>query len=99
MPLQLKTLREVSAELGIPESEIQTMVNMNKIRAVFKKGKIHFAPDEIAKLKRQRKTLPESAIRSAAAEAASVAVPKVAPPKRPSPPPRRPRQPPPSSGP
>ncbi|HTI51587.1 MAG TPA: hypothetical protein VL475_11570, partial [Planctomycetaceae bacterium] len=85
MPLMLKTLQEVSAELGMPEAEIKTLVSLNKIHAFFKKGKMAFAPDEIAKIKRQRKSLPESAIRSSLAELA--AQPKPQPPK--SPPPRR----------
>ena len=61
MPLAMKTLREASAELGIPEAELKTMVDLRKVRAVLKKGMPTFAPDEIAKLKRLRKTVPESA--------------------------------------
>jgi hypothetical protein len=61
MPLPMKTLREASAQLGIPENEIRAMVDLKKVRAVMKKGVPTFAPDEIAKMMRQRKTLPESA--------------------------------------
>ena len=61
MPLAMKTLREASAELGIPEAELKTMVDLRKVRAVLKKGMPTFAPDEIAKIKRLRKTVPESA--------------------------------------
>jgi hypothetical protein len=61
MPLAMKTLREVAAELGIPEAELKTMVDLKKVRAVLKRGVPMFAPDEIAKLKRLRKTVPESA--------------------------------------
>lgn len=61
MPLPMKTLREASAELGIPEKEIRAMVDLKKLRAVMKKGNLTLAPDEIARLIRQRKTLPESA--------------------------------------
>lgn len=61
MPLPMKTLREVSTQLGIPEKEIRAMVDLGKVRSVLKKGVPMFAPDELAKLARQRKTLPESA--------------------------------------
>ncbi|TXT36478.1 MAG: hypothetical protein FD138_963 [Planctomycetota bacterium] len=61
MPLPMKSLREAAAELGIPEKEIKAMVDLGKVRAVMKKGGLAFAPDEIAKIIRQRKTLPESA--------------------------------------
>jgi len=61
MPLKMKTLREASVELGIPEREIRAMVDLKKLRAVMKKGNLTLAPDELAKLIRQRKTLPESA--------------------------------------
>ena len=61
MPLLMKTLREASAELGIPEIEIRAMVDLGKVRAVMKKGGLALAPDEIAKIIRLRKTLPESA--------------------------------------
>ena len=60
MPLQMKTLREASQQLGISEKEIRAMVDLGKVRSVMKKGVPTFAPDEIAKLTRQRKTLPES---------------------------------------
>lgn len=61
MPLPMKSLRQAAAELGIPEAEIKAMVDLKKVRAVMKKGVPTFAPDEIAKILRQRKTLPESA--------------------------------------
>lgn len=61
MPLPMKTLRQAAAELGIPEAEIKAMVDLKKVRAVMKKGGLALAPDEIAKIIRQRKTLPESA--------------------------------------
>lgn len=61
MPLPMKSLRQAAAELGIPEAEIKAMVDLKKVRAVMKKGVPTFAPDEIAKIIRQRKTLPESA--------------------------------------
>jgi hypothetical protein len=67
MPLPTKTLREVAAELGMPEAEIRAMIDMGKIRAVFKKGTHVIAPDEIIKIKRERKTLPESSQKSAPA--------------------------------
>lgn len=93
MPLPMKTLREASIELGIPEAEIRAMVNMNKVRAVLKKGVPTFAPDEIAKIKRQRKTVPESAIKAVTPETAGQA--KPAPQKKAPPPRRTPRPPPP----
>lgn len=68
MPLPMKTLREVAAELGMPEAEIKVMVDMRKIRAVWKSSKLMIAPDEIAKLRRLRKTLPESEQRAATPE-------------------------------
>lgn len=91
MPLPLKTLREVSARLGMPEAEIRALVDMNKVRAVFKKTGLMFAPDEIAKIERQRKSLPESAIKASPAATAIPAVPapKPAAAKK-APPPRRP---------
>lgn len=61
MPLPMKSLREAAVELGIPEKEIRAMVDLGKVRAVMRKGGLAFAPDEIAKIIRQRKTLPESA--------------------------------------
>jgi len=87
MPLQMKTLSEASAELGMPESEIKTLVDLHKVRAVMKKGKLLFAPDELAKIKRLRKSLPESAIKSSAAEMAAQIKPA---PVKPAAPPRRP---------
>jgi hypothetical protein len=84
MPLMLKTIREVSAELGIAEAELQTMVRSGKVRAVFKKGKMQFAPDEVARIKRTRKTLPESAVK-AAAPPPTLQQPKTPPPRRPPP--------------
>jgi hypothetical protein len=90
VPLPLKTLAEASAELGMPESEIKALVDLKKVRGLLKKGKLHFAPDEIAKIKRLRRTLPESVIKSSASEAAAQV--KVNPPKPTTvaPPPRRP---------
>jgi hypothetical protein len=64
MPLKMRTLREASAELGIPENEIKTLVDLGKVRSVMRKGVPTFAPDEIAKLVRLRKTVPESAKKS-----------------------------------
>ncbi len=61
MPLPMKTLAEAAAELGMPERELRTMVDLKKVRAVLKASKLMIAPDEIAKLRRLRKTLPESA--------------------------------------
>ena len=87
MALQMKTLSEASAELGMPESEIKTLVDLHKVRAVMKKGKLLFAPDELAKIKRLRKSLPESAIKSSAAEMVAQAKPA---PVKPAAPPRRP---------
>ena len=91
MPLPMKTLREASVELGIPEAEIRTMVQLQKVRAVLKRGALMFAPDELAKIKRLRKSLPESAIKLDAAEVAAQqpkpVAPKAPPPRRP--PPRR----------
>ncbi|MBI5757213.1 MAG: hypothetical protein HZA46_01695 [Planctomycetales bacterium] len=84
MPLPMKTLREASIDLGMPESEIRAMVSFGKVRAVMKKGNPTFAPDELAKIRRQRKTLPESAIQSSMAEIPSPA--KPIPPKKPQPP-------------
>ena len=84
MPLPMKTLREASLELGIPESEIRALVDLKKVRAVIKKGVPTFAPDEIAKIKQQRRTLPESANKSSTAETAGPA--KPAPPKKTQPP-------------
>jgi hypothetical protein len=60
MPLPMKNLREASALLGIPENEIRAMVQMGKMRSVLKKGVPMFAPDELARHMRQRKTLTES---------------------------------------
>jgi hypothetical protein len=85
MPLPMKTLSETSMELGIPEAEIRTMVDLKKIRAVFKRGKLMFSPDEVSKIKRLRKTIPESAKPNMPAP---VAAQTVVPPRR-SPPPRR----------
>ena len=60
MPLPMKTLREASQLLGIPEAEIRALVDLGKVRSVLRKGVPTFSPDEIARLVRQRKTLPES---------------------------------------
>jgi hypothetical protein len=86
MPLPMKSLQEAAIELGMPEKEIKTLVDLRKIRAIMKRGKLFFAPDELAKIKRLRKTIPESA---KSTEDVPVAPPKPAPP-RPAPPPRRP---------
>jgi len=95
MPLPTKTLQEASVELGIPESEIKAMVDMRKVRAIMKKGKLLFAPDELAKIRRQRKSLPESAIKMDAKEVAAQAkpAPVVPVPPRPTPPRRVPPRP------
>ena len=61
-------------------------VDLRKIRAIMKRGKLYFAPDELAKIKRLRKTVPDSA---KSAENVPVAPPKPVTP-RPAPPPRRP---------
>lgn len=60
MPLPMKTASEASALLGIPEKELRAMIDLGKIRAVMRNGVPRIAPDEIAKLAKQRKTLPES---------------------------------------
>jgi hypothetical protein len=91
MPLPMKTLQEAAAELGMPESEIRTMVDLRKIRAVLKKGKMTFAPDELAKLRRLRKTVPESAQKSSAVVQTPAKAPTPAPVR-----PALPRRPPPS---
>ncbi len=87
MPLPTKTLREVAAEFGIPEQEIRAMIDLGKIRAVFRKGTFLIAPDEIVKLRRVRKTIPESAVKSSppttAAKPAPIAKPQ---PPKPGPP-------------
>ena len=70
MPLPMKTLREAAAELGMPDNEVKAMIDMGKIRAVWRKGQLSLAPDEIAKLRRLRKTLPESEQRSSSSTAA-----------------------------
>jgi len=100
MPLPLKSLREVSARLGMSEAEIRALVNLNKIRAVFKKSTLMFAPDEIAKIERQRKSLPESALKSTSVEPTGQAKPAPAAKKAPPPPPKKaPPQPPRKAGP
>ncbi len=77
MPLPMKTLRQASVEIGIPEAELRVMVDMRKIRSVLKNGVLMFAPDEIARIKRLRKTLQDSAKPNLPAPAA---------PKKPGPP-------------
>lgn len=74
MPLPMKTLKEVAIELGMPEREIRMMVDSRKVRAVWKQSQLTMAPDEIAKLRRLRKSLPESALPPASA------IPKAPPP-------------------
>lgn len=89
MPLPTKTLREVAAEFGIPEQEIRAMIDLGKIRAVFRKGTFLIAPDEIVKLRRNRKTIPESAVKSSppiAAPAKPAPIAKPQPPRQPPPP-------------
>jgi hypothetical protein len=86
MPLPMKTLQEAAIELGMPEKEIKTLVDLKKVRAIMKRGRFYFAPDELAKIKRLRKTMPESAKPT---ENVPVAPPKPVTPK-PAPPPRRP---------
>jgi len=88
MPLALKTLQEVSVELGIPEAELKALVQLQKIRGMMKRGKLVFAPDEIAKIKRQRKSLPESAKETVAPPI----VPKPSVPPKPPPPRTPPRR-------
>lgn len=80
MPLPTKTLKEAAAELGIAEAELRAMIDLGKVRAVFRKGTHHIAPDEIQKLRRLRKTIPES---SNKAPPPPVTPPKKTPPKRP----------------
>ncbi|OYW25046.1 MAG: hypothetical protein B7Z55_00465 [Planctomycetales bacterium 12-60-4] len=60
----MKTLKEAAIELGMPENEIRVMIDMRKIRAVWRKNQLTIAPDEIAKIRRLRKSLPESALHS-----------------------------------
>jgi hypothetical protein len=74
----MKTLRESAAELGIPEAELRAMIDMHKVRAVWKKGQLAIAPDEIARIRRSRKTL-ESALRPGATPAPPKPTPKPAP--------------------
>lgn len=85
MPLPMKTLKEVAAELGISETEIRAMVQLSKVRGVMRRGQLVFAPDEVARLKRQRKTLPESAKEPAPSPAPippKPSIPKAPPPPR-----------------
>lgn len=89
MPLPMKTLREAATELGMPEAELRSLVQLNKIRAVMKKGALSFAPDELAKAKRLRRTIPESAVKAPVPEPTAPAPPKPAPPPRRPPPPRK----------
>jgi hypothetical protein len=84
MPLPLKTLREVSIQLGISESEIRSLIDLKKVRAVLKKTGWMFAPDEIASIARQRRTAPDTVVKSNLTATPSPA--KPAPPKKPSPP-------------
>jgi hypothetical protein len=85
MPLPTKTLREVAAEFGIPENEIRALIDLGKIRAVFRKGTFLIAPDEIVKLRRERKTLPDSSVKSSP-PSAPIAKPQ---PPKPGQPPRK----------
>lgn len=75
MPLPMKTIRETAAELGMAEAEVKVMVDSRKIRASLRKGQLVIAPDEIAKLKRLRKTLQDSARTPAATSAKAPAKP------------------------
>jgi hypothetical protein len=88
----MKTLREAAAELGMSEVELRTLIDLHKVRAIWKKGQLAIAPDEIARLRRQRKTL-ESALRPGATPPAppKPAVPKPAVPKPAAPKPAVPR--------
>jgi hypothetical protein len=61
MPLPMRTLREAAAELGIPESELRVMVESKKIRASMRKGSLCIAPDELAKIRKLRKTTYDTA--------------------------------------
>lgn len=94
MPLPMKTLREAAAELGMPDHEVKAMIDMGKIRAVWRAGKLNLAPDEIAKLRRLRKTLPESeqGPKSTPAKPAAPAKPATAAAKPAAPRPTVPRQ-------
>lgn len=91
MPLPMKTLQEAAIELGMPEQEIKAMVDLRKVRAIMKRGRLYFAPDELAKIKRLRKTMPESAKPTENVPVAppKPVTPKVAPPPRRPPPQRR----------
>ena len=77
MPLPMKTLREAATELGIPERELKAMVDLHKVRAVWKKGQLSIAPDEIARIRQQRKTM-ESALRPGTTPPAPKPTPKPA---------------------
>jgi len=94
MPLPTKTLREVSVEFGIPEQEIRAMIDLGKIRAVFRKGTFLIAPDELVKLRRDRKTLPDSAVKSSPPSASIAKPAPIAKPQPPKPGPPKPGQPP-----
>lgn len=85
MPLPMKTLREAAMELGMPESEIKVMIDLRKIRAVWKKNQLTIAPDEIAKIRRLRKTLPESEQRASASAAPAPTAPSPAAGSKPAP--------------
>jgi len=61
MPLPMKTLREAAAELGIPEAELRVMVESKKVRASMRKGSLCIAPDELAKVRKLRKTTYDTA--------------------------------------
>jgi hypothetical protein len=77
MPLPMKTLKEAAAELGISEVELKSMAAMAKVRAVMRKGALCIAPDELAKLRRLRKTsLDAPPPKSAPAKPAVAAPPK-----------------------
>uniref|UniRef100_A0A7C2JZF2 Uncharacterized protein n=1 Tax=Schlesneria paludicola TaxID=360056 RepID=A0A7C2JZF2_9PLAN len=75
MPLPMKSLKEAAAELGIPEAELRVMVQTNKVRAVMRKGTLCIAPDALAKISRQRRTILDPTNRSAVPKPATPAKP------------------------
>jgi hypothetical protein len=69
----MKTLKEAAAELGIPEAELRVMVQTNKVPAVMRKGTLCIAPDALARISRQRKTVLDPTNRVAAPKPATPA--------------------------
>ncbi|MDZ4684659.1 MAG: hypothetical protein SH850_06170 [Planctomycetaceae bacterium] len=61
MPLPMMTLREAAAELSVPEAELRVMIESKKIRASMRKGSLCIAPDELAKIRKLRKTTYDTA--------------------------------------